>query len=42
MNRYGGRISDPHDMKFAGYLDSEEAIQAAECHVTGRTRPLRS
>jgi len=30
MNRYGGRISDPHDMKFAGYLDSEEAIQAAE------------
>ena len=30
MNRYGGRISDPHDMKFTGYLDSEEAIQAAE------------
>src|SRR5690606_14202914 len=23
MNRYGGRISDPHDMEFAGYLDSE-------------------
>ena len=30
MNRYGGRISDPYDMKFSGYLNSEEAIQAAE------------
>ena len=30
INRYGGRISDPYDMKFAGYLDSEEAINAAE------------
>jgi len=30
INRYGGSISDPYDMKLAEYLDSEEAINAAE------------
>jgi len=30
MNRYDGRISDLHKLRFAGYLDSEAAVQAAE------------
>jgi hypothetical protein len=30
MNRYGGRISDPVNMMFAGYLDGERSVQAAE------------
>ena len=30
MSRYGVRISDPHRLKFCGYLDSEAAVRAAE------------
>jgi len=30
MNRYGGRIVDTSGTRFGGYLDSEEAVQAAE------------
>lgn len=30
MNRFGGRIADADGMTFGGYLDSEEAVRAAE------------
>jgi len=30
MNRFGGRIVDPGGMTFTGYLNSEEAVHAAE------------
>jgi len=30
MSRYGGRITDPHNMTFGGYLDGQAAVQAAE------------
>lgn len=30
MSRYGGRVSDLQNLKFGGYMDSEETVQAAE------------